>query len=102
MIELMKKDDLTQVVAIENDSFSKPWNRDYFIHEIDENEFAQLFVYRLNEEIIGYVDLWYMFENCDLTKIAIKKEFRNQGYGDKMLKFTMTRSKRFSNFTIQW
>ena len=93
MIELMKKEDLDQVMRIENEAFSRPWSRDYFIHEIEENEFSELFVYRLNDEIIGYVDLWYMFENCDLTKIAIRREYRNQGYGDRLLKFAMKLAK---------
>ncbi|MBQ2509811.1 MAG: tRNA (adenosine(37)-N6)-threonylcarbamoyltransferase complex transferase subunit TsaD, partial [Erysipelotrichaceae bacterium] len=28
----------------------------------------------------------YMFENCDLTKIVVKRDYRHRGYGRKMLK----------------
>ncbi|MBQ6559393.1 MAG: tRNA (adenosine(37)-N6)-threonylcarbamoyltransferase complex transferase subunit TsaD [Erysipelotrichaceae bacterium] len=85
----MKKEDLDEIVIIENEAFTKPWDRDYFIHEIDENEFSELYVYRVDNEIIGYVDLWYMFENCDLTKIAIKRDFRHHGYGNRLLNEAM-------------
>ena len=89
MIELMKKSDLDEIVVIENEAFAHPWTKDYFIHEIDENEFSDLYVYRIDGQIIGYADLWYMFENCDLSKIAIRRDYRHQGYGDRLLKEAM-------------
>ena len=89
MIEVMKKSDLDEIVEIEKEAFTRPWTKDYFIHEIDENEFSELYVYRVDDQIIGYADLWYMFENCDLSKIAIRKDCRHQGYGDKLLKEAM-------------
>ena len=89
MIELLRKEDLDQIVIIENEAFSKPWTKQYFIHEIESNDVAELYVLKLDNEIIGYGDIWFLFENCDLTKIAIKKKYRNQGYGDMLLKQLM-------------
>lgn len=86
MIDLMKIEDLDQVVLIEEEAFEKPWTRQYFIKEMDSSDLSELYVIRENGEVIAYGDLWYMFENCDLTKIAVKKEYRHQGYGKKMLK----------------
>ena len=86
MIELMTLEDLDEVLQIENDSFPNPWKRQYFIHELKNNDLCELYVLKENDEIIAYGDIWYMFENCDLTNIAVKKQYRRKGYGSKMLK----------------
>ena len=86
MIELMTIEDLDQVELIENESFSQPWNRKYLLHELENNDISDLFVLKENGEVIAYGDIWYMFENCDLTRIAVKKKYRNMGYGDRLLK----------------
>ena len=86
MIELMKEKDLEQVLEIEQKSFSKPWSRQYFLNEMAGNDLSEIYVDIENGEVIAYGDLWYMFENCDLTKIAVKEEYRHKGYGYRMLK----------------
>ena len=99
MIELMKEEDLEQVLQIENDSFSNPWSRKYFLNEIANNDLSELYVEKIDGEVISYGDLWYMFENCDLTKIAVAKNHRNKGYGKKMLKYLIaTANKRGCEF----
>lgn len=86
MIELMTLEDLDEVLQIENDSFPNPWKRQHFIHELKNNDLCELYVLKENDEIIAYGDIWYMFENCDLTNIAVKKQYRRKGYGSKMLR----------------
>ena len=94
MIELMKEKDLDQVVEIEYKSFSRPWSRKYFLNEIANNDLSELYVDIIDGEVVAYGDLWYMFENCDLTKIAVKEEYRKKGYGYKMLKYLAQAAKR--------
>ena len=86
IIEQLKLDDLDDVVAIESASFEKPWTKQYFIHEINNNDISEAYVLKDNDEIIAYGDVWYMFENCDLTKICVKEEYRRKGYGQKLLR----------------
>ena len=85
MIELMTIDDLDQVVAIENESFSEPWPREYFINELNNKELCSLFVEKDEGEIISFGSIWFMFENCDIVRIAVKKNYRRLGHGQKML-----------------
>ena len=86
MIERMKMEDLDQVIEIEKDSFDHPWDRKYFDNELNDSEIGELYVDVENGEVIAYGELWYMFENCDLTKIVVKRDHRHRGYGRKMLK----------------
>jgi len=90
-IESMKLSDIDVVCDLENKLFKDPWPKKFFIEDL-ENEFSNYFVLKDNEEIIGYAGFWYMFENCDLVNIAIKKERQGQGLGEKLLKFVIRKA----------
>lgn len=87
MIELMKIDDLDQVLEIEEACFEDPWPRKYFEDELNKNDLCRLFVERNKDtnEIISFGSEWLMFENCDIVKIAVKQAYRRKGYGKRML-----------------
>ena len=85
MIELMKVEDLDQVLAIENACFEDPWPEKYFKEELNNNELCRLFVEKENGEIVSFGSIWLMFENCDIVNIAVKPSFQRKGYGQKML-----------------
>ncbi len=94
MIELMSEKDLDQVVEIENSAFpNNPWSRAYFLKEIRDNDLSEIYVEKQGDEVIAYGDLWFMFENCDLTKIAVKRDYRNKGHGTRMLKYLVNVAK---------
>lgn len=85
MIELMKMEDLDQVLQIENECFADPWTRKYFEDELNNTELCKLFVNRENNEVIAFGSIWLMFENCDIVNIAVKPEYQHKGYGQQML-----------------
>ena len=94
MIKLLKEEDLDQVLEIENESFSNPWSRKNCLSEIANNDLSEIYVDIVDGEIVAYGDLWYMFENCDLTKIAVRKAQRHKGYGRKMMKHLISAARR--------
>ena len=85
MIELMKIEDLDQVLAIENECFDEPWTRQYFVDELNKPDICRLFIDKEDNEIISYGSIWLMFENCDIVNIAVKKDYQRKGYGQRML-----------------
>ena len=85
MIELMKKEDLDQVLEIENACFSDPWTRNYFEDELNNTELCRLFVDRQDDEIVSFGSIWLMLENCDIVNIAVKPEHQRKGLGQAML-----------------
>lgn len=94
IIELMKKEDIQEVLKIENEAFSyEPWKERNFIDELNNSELSEMFVMKENEELIGYAGLWYMFENCDLITLAIKDTYRTKGLGKQLLNFIINRAK---------
>lgn len=94
MIELMKLEDLAQVLEIENSCFEDAWSEKYFIDELNNNELCRLFVEKRNDEIVAYGSMWLMFENCDIVKIAVKKEYQRQGLGQQMLNRLINEAKK--------
>ena len=94
MIELLKEDDLDQVLEIESDSFANPWSKKNFLSEIANNDLSEIYVDIVDGKVVAYGDLWYMFENCDLTKIAVRRSERKKGYGRKMMKHLIAAARR--------
>ena len=90
-IELMKKEDVREVAKLEKKLFSDPWPEHFFYEEL-ENVFADYYVMKEEDEIIGYAGMWQMFENCDLTNIAVKAEYQGRGYGEKLLGFMIAKA----------
>ena len=62
--------DLDDVLAIEQASFSTPWNRDHFLHEIAASH-SYPFVSEYNSCIAGYVCMTSLFEEAQILDIAI-------------------------------
>ena len=87
----MREEDLNEVLRIEHASFSSPWSKFYFIHEINFNINAYLIVMvkedKFEEIIIGYTDLWKEDDSFHMANLAINPIYRKQGYGIKFLYF---------------
>ena len=63
-----------QVFSILRESFNdSSWTIDAFYHELNENNFAKYFVVIFQEEIIGYLGLWIVIDQAQITTIAIKR-----------------------------
>ena len=77
-IRPMGDEDLDAVLAIEQVSFPKPWQREHFQHEI-----AALYSFPFIAEcagmIVGYVCLMSLFEEAQILDITVAPEWRGKG-----------------------
>jgi len=88
MIRKMLESDLEQVLLIENDIFAKdPWPKKEYLYELNENPFSQLFVYCIDDEVVGYFDLWITYEQAQLANIGVKRSFQKKGIGQKLINY---------------
>lgn len=87
MMEEMKIEDLPEVLKLEEESFAAHWSEKDFRFELTENPYAKIYVLRDNGRIIGYCDIWIIFERMEIASIAIAKEFRRKGLGYQMMQF---------------
>jgi len=82
MIRDCQESDLVELEKIDNVVFKSKYQFDY---EFKENPYANIKVLELNDEIIGYYDVWIIFERCEIARIAVKKEYQHQGYGQLLM-----------------
>ncbi|MBQ2583468.1 MAG: tRNA (adenosine(37)-N6)-threonylcarbamoyltransferase complex transferase subunit TsaD [Erysipelotrichaceae bacterium] len=83
---MMRTEDLDEILKIEEEAFPRPWPGDYFLSEMNGENFGEVYVDRIDGHVVSYGNIRYMFENCDLTRIGVRKDLRHRGYGRKMLK----------------
>ena len=92
-IERMERADIPAISALEKQLFIDPWPERFFEEELD-NVCGEYYVLKEDAEIIGYAGMWHLFENCDLTNIAIRKDRQGQGNGERLLRFMIRQALR--------
>lgn len=87
MIRCMRKEDLENVLKMEYALFPKgPWNMQAFQYELNENPFSRLYVLEEKEKMIGYGDLWIMYEQAQIANIAVDRKWQGKGYGRALMR----------------
>lgn len=77
--------DLDKILEIENESFIKPFKKENFLYELNENPFSRFYKLVIDNEIIGFLLLYVTFDSSSIVQIAIKKDKRNQGFAGFLL-----------------
>ena len=80
VIELMKSDDIKNVVEVETKCFTVPWHEESFIQELNNNV-ALYLVAKVEEKAVGYVGVWKILNEGHITNIAVHPNYRNKGIG---------------------
>ena len=84
IIREMSNNDLSQVIEIENQCHSTPWNSNSFEYEIDNRD-AFLKVAELNEQVVGYVCVRTILDLTHLLNISVLPGFRRLGIGSMLI-----------------
>jgi ribosomal-protein-alanine N-acetyltransferase len=91
----MREEDIPQVVEIEKIAFSRPWSRSifkatlllpyaaYYVAVQEENEFPEA------QRILGMCGVKKIFEEGEISNVAVHPDFRGNGISRKMLEMLM-------------
>ena len=72
-IRPMELTDIDDVHTVDVASFSSPWKKETFEHEVNMNEYAHYFIVETDEgSLVGYVGIWLILEDAQITNIAIQ------------------------------
>lgn len=89
-IRKMIPDDVPFIFEIEQKAFpSGSWSLDAFYHELEKNEFAHYFTMIQDDKIIGYLGMWIVIDQAQITTVAIDETLRGNGYGKLLLEYVM-------------
>jgi ribosomal-protein-alanine N-acetyltransferase len=89
IIRKMAVEDLEQVVAIDQSSFSLPWPPRSFYFEVTNNPAARCWVADLEGKIIAMLVAWFIVDEVHIATIATHPDFRKQGIGGDLLAHTL-------------
>ena len=84
----MTKEDLSQVVFIEQASFSVPWSQNAFESTLRCPTTMPL-VYRKDGKILGYAVCSTVYEMAELYNLAVDQSSRGTGIGAELLAFVI-------------
>lgn len=74
-------EDAKEIFAIEMDCFSVPWSLDSIEAELINQEKKLYYVIEDTEGVVGYAGAWLVYDEGQITNIAIRPSARRQGFG---------------------
>lgn len=75
----MTAEDVPAVALIEKDCFSEPWSEQGFLDGMDNS--AVFLVAEDEDKIVGYIGMYVMVPEGEITNVAVAKEARGSGTG---------------------
>ncbi len=86
----MTTEDVPAVAAIEKDCFSEPWSEQGFLDGMDNS--AIFLVAEDEGEIVGYIGMYVMPPEGEITNVAVAKEARGSGTGAALVEAMQQRA----------
>lgn len=84
VIRRATKEDIEGLYALEQDTFSVPWSREAITQEFS-NDVATYLVAEEAGKIIGYVGVWCVLDEGQITNVAVHKSYRRCGIGRALI-----------------
>ncbi len=79
----MMKDDIDQVLEIEQTSFSQPWSRNLFLSEFRSANISTLLIALwgnpAGRRVAGYIVYWNVEDEMHILNLAVSSAFRRRG-----------------------
>jgi len=91
----MKKEDIDQVLAIEQASFTMPWSRNLFLSEFRSPSVSMLMVALADvsvRSVIGYIVCWLVAGEVHILNLAVDRSFRRQGMAKSIVLAALKRA----------
>lgn len=77
-------EDAKEIFAIEMECFSVPWSLDSIETELLNEDKKLYYVVEDGNGVVGYAGAWIVYDEGQITNIAIRPSARRQGFGAKL------------------
>lgn len=89
----MSKEDLPQVLMIEEELFGEQkWNEEMFLHDL-ECDYARYFSLFLKGDLIGYIGVYLLFPEMEISNVAITTQYQKKGYSHYLMRCALELAK---------
>ena len=85
-IRLATIEDAHAIYEIEQQSFSVPWSLESVLAELEGAANKLYMVICEENHIVGYAGAWLVYDEGQITNIAVLPSARGKGYGSKLTK----------------
>lgn len=86
MLEIreMQESDVAAAAQIEAENFSKPWKEADFLGAVKDEKALYLVAY-VDKAMAGYIGMWMVLDEGEITNVSVKKEYQGQKIGRALL-----------------
>jgi [ribosomal protein S18]-alanine N-acetyltransferase len=78
--------DLDGILAIDAESFLRPWTREMYEAELDNPAVTRIFVIRTPDRpVAGYCATWFLLPEVHINNLAVRPELRRRGLATYLL-----------------
>ncbi len=82
----MTPEDIDEVMAIESEAFSLPWDKEAYLKEITENRCARYLSLHEDGTLIAYAGMWFILDEAHVTTVAVRNDKRGKGFGEAIMR----------------
>jgi [ribosomal protein S18]-alanine N-acetyltransferase len=95
-IELLRTtDQIDDVLAVEQASFTKPWTRDMYTAELENEGVSYCFLARsARGEVVGFCSFWHILDELHINNLAVLPAHRRTGVASALLTHVMAEGVR--------
>ncbi len=91
VIDVMREEDLAEVMELERKAFASPWTRDMYLRELEKEEGCYVTA-RCDGELVGYGGTLLILDEAHVMTLAVREDCRRRGVGARLLLELVRRS----------
>ncbi len=101
-IELMNSSHVEGVFEVSKLSLKETWNKESIEKELS-NKLAKYLVALDGANVVGFVGMWSVFDEGDITNIAVHPDYRKQGIGNLLMNnlISLCKKNKINSLTLE-
>ena len=89
------EEDLSGVLAVEEETFTNPWTRDMYAWELQNRSVCHIYVVRTPDcAVAGFCAFWLVVDEIHINNVAVRPQYRGHGIGTALLRHVLTEAKQ--------
>ena len=84
MVKLLSLDNISSILDVDKDSFSKEWKEEDY-RKLNENYSLTIYIFEEGNNILGFAVFMDSFDVIELVRVGVLKEHRNKGIAYKII-----------------
>jgi ribosomal-protein-alanine N-acetyltransferase len=90
VLETLTRDNIDDVLAIEEAAFTNPWTRAMYLAELENTAVSFCFLARdAAGRAVGFCSFWRVLDELHINNLAVLPDLRRTGIGSMLLEFAL-------------